>query len=346
MSNQGTDLKSRSAFNLWLFGLLFSIFFTTLVWLLGPNLGHFVDTFLVDKGASWYYWQLPSRDSLGMVIVWALYLAHQFSIWAAIYFAYKNLHGFREVSWWGLPKYSFVALAINTVFVFLHLLQTQFWFDGLAQDVPIFTSQYSVIIVLAVVLILENPRRGFFLGWKARKPFTAQVTAFFRRIHMYVFAWALVYTFWFHPMAVDPQLISGFLYMFLLFTQMTVAWTPVHLKRNWIVLLESYVAIHAAIVAVFNTSFFNSPVMWPMFLSGFTFMFIFTYIYAFRVSRKIYWLTTAVYVLFLIWLYLPEPLGYGRSLAYLMRLEFLWIPIILHALAWLFAGLTYVKLRK
>ncbi|MFC2047161.1 hypothetical protein ACFLTK_02645 [Chloroflexota bacterium] len=134
--------------------------------------------------------------------------------------------------------------------------------------------------------------------------------------------------------------------MFLLFTQMTVAWTPVHLKRNWIVLLESYVAIHAAIVAVFNTSFFNSPVMWPMFLSGFTFMFIFTYIYAFRVSRKIYWLTTAVYVLFLIWLYLPEPLGYGRSLAYLMRLEFLWIPIILHALAWLFAGLTYVKLRK
>ena len=110
MSNQGIDTTSRSSSYLWLFGLIFSIFFTTIIWLLGPNLGHFVDTFLPDKGASWYYWQLPSRDSLVMVIAWALYLAHQFSIWAAIYFAYRNLHGFREVSWWGLPKYSLVAL--------------------------------------------------------------------------------------------------------------------------------------------------------------------------------------------------------------------------------------------
>jgi hypothetical protein len=346
MSDQGINNKSRSALYLWLFGLLFSFFFTTLIWLLGPELRHFTDTFLPDRGASWYYWQLPSRDSLVMVIVWALYLAHQFSIWAAIYFAYKNLHGFREVSRWGLPKYSLVALVINVVFVSLHLLQTHLWFDGLAQDVPIFTSQYSVIIMLVVVLILENPRRGLLLGRKAGKPFTAQLTAFFRRIHMYVFAWALIYTFWFHPMAADPQLVSGFLYMFLLFTQMTLAWTWVHLERKWIVLLESYVAIHAAIVAVFNTSFFSSPVMWPMFLSGFAFMFVFTYMYAFRVNRAVYWLVTAVYILFLAWLYLPEPLGYGRSLANLMRLEFLWIPIILHALAWLFAGLTYLKLRK
>ena len=132
MSNQGIDTKSRSASYLWLFGLLFSIFLTTVIWLLDPNVAHFVDTFMPDKGASWYYWQLPSRDSLAMVIVWALYLAHQFSIWVAIYFAFRNLHGFRKISWWGLPKYSLVALTINVVFVLLHLLQTQLWFDGLA----------------------------------------------------------------------------------------------------------------------------------------------------------------------------------------------------------------------
>ncbi len=75
-------------------------------------------------------------------------------------------------------------------------------------------------------------------------------------------------------------------------------------------------------------------------------MFIFTYMYPFRVRRLVYFLAIAVYILFLAWLYLPEPIGSGRSPANLMRLEFLWIPIILHALAWLFAGLAYLKIRK
>lgn len=309
MTSRSIDTKSRSALYLWIFGLVFAISFTLFIWSLGPDLKHFVASFLPDRGASWYYWKLPARDQLGMIVVWALYLGHQFSIWAAIFFAQKNLGGFRSPSLWGLPKYSLVALAINVVFVSLHLAQTHIWFDGLAQDVPIFTSQYSVIIMLAIILILENPRRGLLLGRKAGKPFTAEVTGFFRRTHMYVFAWALVYTFWFHPMATDPQLLSGFFYMFLLFTQVTLAWTWIHFDRKWIILLESYVAIYALIVAVFNTSFFNSPVMWPMFFSGFAFMFVFTYFYAFKVSRRVYWLVTAVYIGFLLWLYLPTPVA-------------------------------------
>ena len=346
MSSSRTDSESRSAFYLWAFGLVFSVCFTILIWLLGPNLKHFIVSLLPDQGSSWYYWKLPSRDLWTMVIVWVLYLGHQFSIWAAIYFGQKNIARFRSPSLWGLPKYSLVALAANLVFVLLHLIQTHLWFDGLAQDVPIMTSQGSVIIMLVILLILENPRRGLLLGLKAGRPFTAGVIAFFRRSHPYIFAWALIYTFWFHPMATDPQLLSGFFYMFLLFTQVTVAWTPVHFKKWWIVLLESYVTIHAVIVAVFNTSFFDSPVMWPMFLSGFAFMFVFTYLYAFRVNRVIYWIITAMYVLFLVWLYLPAPIGYGREIINLARLEFLWIPIILHTLAVLFAGLTYLKVRK
>ena len=281
-----------------------------------------------------------------MLIVWAFYLAHQFSLWAVIYFASRNLYGFKNKSVAGLPKYSLFAVIITVVFAALHLLQTHVWFDGLAQDVPIYTSQYSVIIMLAVILILENPRRGIFLGRKAGKPFTAEVVSFFRRIHMYVFAWALVYTFWFHPMAADPQLLSGFLYMFLLFTQVIVAWTWVHFNRGWIIALESLVAVHALIVAVFNTATFGSADMWPMFFSGFTFMLVFTYIYTFKVRKSVYWIVTILYIAFLIWLFLPAPVGYGRSMANLMRLEFLWVPIILHALAWVFAGLAFLKVRK
>jgi hypothetical protein len=45
-------------------------------------------------------------------------------------------------------------------------------------------------------------------------------------------------------------------------------------------------------------------------------------------------------------LYLPTPVGYGRSIVNLGRLEFMWIPLILHALAWVFAGLAFLKIRE
>jgi len=41
--------------------------------------------------------------------------------------------------------------------------------------------------------------------------------------------------------------------MFLLFTQMSLACIRVHFDKKWITTLESYVAIHAVIVAVYNT---------------------------------------------------------------------------------------------
>jgi hypothetical protein len=125
-----------------------------------------------------------------------------------------------------------------------------------------------------------------------------------------------------------------------------IAWTPLHLDKRWIILLESYVAIHAVIVAVWNTTFFGGADMWPMFFTGFAFMFVFTYMYALKVNKKIYGLITALYAVFIIWLFLPSPIGFGRSLMNLMRLEFLWIPIILYGLAGLFAVLAYLKIKK
>jgi hypothetical protein len=331
---------------IWIFGVLFAFSFVILIWALGPNLKQFTDTLIQRNDLSWYYWKLPTRNFWAMNTVWILYLANQISIWAIIYFAQKNKYGFQNKNRQGLAKYTLYALAITVTFVFLHLIQTQIWFDGLAQDVPILTSQGSVIIMLSIVLIIENQRRGLFLGRKAGKPFTASVAAFFRTSHKYIFAWALIYTFWFHPMATDPQLLSGFFYMFLLFTQLMIAWTPLHLDMRWIILLESYVAIHAVIVAIWNNSFFGGADMWPMFFTGFAFMFVFTYIYALKVNKKIYGLVTALYIAFLTWLFLPSPIGFGRNLANLTRLEFLWIPLILYLLAGLFAVLTYLKIRK
>ena len=180
MEKGKNNVTGRSPLYTWIGGLIFAAGFTTLIWALGPDLIHFTETLLPDKGSSWYYWQLPERNFWPMVIVWLSYLAHQFSLWAAIYFAQKDIYDFRSKYILGLPRYGIAAMCITIVFVILHLVQTHVWFDGLAQDVPIMTSQGSVIIMLAIILILENPRRGLFLGRKAGKPFTQQVTAFFR----------------------------------------------------------------------------------------------------------------------------------------------------------------------
>ena len=325
----------------WFGSIIFALVFTGVIWFFGPNLQRFVEILLPDQGASWYYWKLPVRDGWRMNIVWELYLAHQLAVWGAIYWAQKNLRGKPYTE--NLNKYNIVTLGVNAVFMVLHMVQTQLWFDGLAQDVPIWTSQGSVIIMLVVVLIIENQRRGLFRGRKAGKPFTAEVTAFFRRNHTYVFAWALVYTFWFHPMAVDPQLLSGFLYMFLLFTQVSLAYTTTHLNPKWIILLESYVAFHALIVAVYNTAFFGSADIWPMFFVGFTFMSIFTQMYALKLSKTAYTFITGLYVAFVAWLYLP--FGLGRSIEFLLRMEILWIPIILYGLAAAFTAVAYIYYR-
>jgi len=344
-SNEANNSKSPiSATQAWIVSSIFSIIFIAIIWILGPNLQSFLTTLLPDKGAAWYYWKLPARNPQSMLIVWALYLAHQFSIWGAIYWAQNNLSGKPPSK--NLTKYNIITLAINTLFIVLHLAETQLLFDGLAQDVPIWTSQGSVIIMLVVVLIIENRRRGFILGRKIERPFTAGVTRFFRKNHMYVFAWALVYTFWFHPMAADLQLLSGFIYMFFLFTQMSLAWTWIHLEARWIIFLESYVAIHALIVAIYNTLQHGSPEMWPMFFAGFSFMFVFTYQYALKLDKRIKMLITGVYLLFVSWLYLPGPFGLDRELVYLTRLEVLWIPIILYLLALVFGGGTYLIKRE
>ena len=341
-------IKSKSAFYVWLGGIIFGLLFTLLIWVLGPNLNHFTFILLPINNINWYHWKLPIRNFWAMAIVWIFYLANQFLIWGAIYWAQKNLTKEKVNPTYDLTKYNIAVISISIFFIFLHLLQTQIWFDGLAQDVPIITSQGSVIIMLAIALILLNPVQGMFLGRKAGKPFTKQVTEFFQHNHMYIISWALIYTFWFHPMANDPQLLTGFFFMFLLFTQMSLAYTKIHLDLRWLVLLQSWVAIHAVFVAVYNTLFFNNSDMWPMFFLGFAFMFVFTYMYALNVKKHVKWLVTSAYILFLILIYTPVPYGFGRDPSFLLRLEFIWIPLILYGLAALFAviALGWLKIKK
>ncbi|MBN1409507.1 MAG: hypothetical protein JW969_01590 [Spirochaetales bacterium] len=225
---------------------------------------------LPDKGPDWYFWKLPEGTFLARLTAWGLYILHQVIIWVIVFKAMKEKGHPDRVS-----KLNILALGINFVFIILHFIQTHLFYDGLAQDVTIWSSQYSVIGMLIIILLMLIPRRGLFWGLKANFP--KKVQSFVRKYHGFYISWALVYTFWFHPMEGDYAILSGFAYMFFLFIQLSMFGTRIHFNIYWITFLEFFVGVHGVLVAIMN-----GQAIWPMFLFGFLFMTVCTQIHGFK----------------------------------------------------------------
>ncbi len=212
-------------------GILFSLVFSGVIWLAGERLNAIPR--LPDQGVAWYYWKLPEPTFWSRATAWGGYTAHQLALWGIIYYAQARVRRYTT----SLHGVNVAALAVNAGFILLHFLQTHLCYDGLAQDVSIFSSQGSVILLLVWVLLLENDRRGLFLGKRA--PFSKDVVRFARKYHGYVFSWAAVYTFWYHPMEATSGHLIGFLYMLLLLLQGSLFFTRVHVNRWWTFALEA-----------------------------------------------------------------------------------------------------------
>ncbi|MHA1931711.1 MAG: hypothetical protein ACW96X_04170 [Promethearchaeota archaeon] len=347
LQNDVSIVKS-TAFRVWIALLIFTVIEIILIFSLEPFLRLNFPALNPDTGPEDYYWKLNVRDTLTMIITWTFYAAHQISVWIVIYWAHKNYRE-KNLNRKKILKYIMVMSAILIGFTVLHLLQTQIWYDGLAQDVAIITSQGSVIVMLSILLVMQNSRRGLFFGRKENRLMRPEVTKTFMTSHQIIFSWALVYTFWFHPMDSSPALLSGFFFMGLLFIQMTLAYTRIHLNKWWVLAVESYVVIHATIVAIAQWIDFDAdPPMWPMFLLGFLAMLVFTYIHGLGLKNWLRWSIVAAYFVLLIFMYIPQPFGFGREITYFVRFEFLWIPIILFLIAFIAAALahTYLILKK
>ena len=183
----GQELAAEANRVLWV-SLVFSVVFTGIIWWAGKFLDR--SSFLPDQGASWYFWKLPNPTVWTRFSVWGLYATHQLTMWGLIYAAQKR--GERTSS--GLHSVNWISLGANAFFIVLHFAQTHIWYDGLAQDVSIWSSQGSVILMLVMILLIENRRRGLFWGKKA--PIPKETSDFVRKYHGYVFAWAIIYTFW------------------------------------------------------------------------------------------------------------------------------------------------------
>ncbi|TFH37819.1 MAG: hypothetical protein E4G99_01455 [Anaerolineales bacterium] len=316
--DQAIDLGEYGAQRAMWIGILISLLFTGVIWIAGQRLEAIEH--LPDTGASWYYWKLPEATRLGRLTAWGFYALHQVSFWGLIYTAQTRLNRYSE----NIHRVNLLALGLNAFFILLHFLQTHLWYDGLAQDVSIWSSQASVVLLLVMVLLMENKRRGLFFGRKM--PISEGATGFVRRYHGYFFSWAIVYTFWYHPMEPTSGHLLGFFYMFLLMLQGSLFFTRIHLNRWWMLVQEVLVAVHGTLVAVMTANG-----MWPMFFFGFTGIFVITQMHGLRwgLSTRLAILTAYLVGAFAVYS--------QRGLSMIHQVT--WIPFIEYLAVFVLAGI-------
>ncbi len=306
-------------------GVLFSLVFTTLIWFLGREFLYPIDL-LPDRPGFWYAWQLREPNFWTHATAWGGYALHQITIWWLIYRAQSQGLRYSE----NLHSVNRIALGANAIFISLHLIQTHIWYDGLAQDVPEASSQWSVILLLVSILLIENQRRGLVLGKKA--PFLKESARVLRKYHGYYFSWAIIYTFWFHPMEFTSGHLIGFAYMFLLMLQGSLFFTRIHLNKWWTLVQEITVLAHGTMVAVMNRDG-----LWPMFFFGFAAIFVVTQMYGLGLKRWQRWI---------IWFIFSS----GTLIVYSSRGwnkidEVLRIPLTEYLVVFAIAGLIWMGIR-
>nr|MCM0592823.1 hypothetical protein [Gloeotrichia echinulata DEX184] len=296
-----------------LLGIAISILLTCLIWFGGSIPASIIK--LPDQGLSWYYWKLPHPTFWSRATAWGMYFTHQLSIWICIWWAQQTKLKYKTV----LHPVNYLMLAINGIFIALHFLQTYIWYDALAQDTSIWSSQGAVIFLLVFVLILETPRRGLFFGQSIA--FREQFLQIIKQYHGYFFSFAAIYTFWYHPMEATWGHLMGFLYMFLLLLQSSLIFNRIHINRWWTFTLEIMVLVHSVVVA-----WMMGRGKWPMFLFGFFGILIITQMHGLPIGN---WAKRTMYGTFLLSVLLVYGLterGFGRLY------EITQIPIIEFAL--------------
>ncbi|MCY3574173.1 MAG: hypothetical protein OXG92_01140 [Chloroflexi bacterium] len=247
-----------------------------------------------------YEWQLAEQTAWGQLTAWLGFALHQLLIWATIAYAQRRYSKrdytdkLRPVNTW--------ALGINFVFIILHYLQTLFFYDAIAQDLPSWTAQFAVALMLIVILGMENQRRGLFFGKKV--PFRKAFTDGLRKYHGYFFSFAVIYTFWFHPMIPTLGHLVGFIHVVLVMAQGSLMFMRAHLNKHWMLLLEILVLPHA-----FQVAINQGNDLWPMFFFGFAAIFLVTQMHGLRLkpwARRAFYGSFTLLALY-VYIFLRQP---------------------------------------
>ncbi len=311
---RGSDIVNGS--------LIFSLVVCAAIILMGTWLLQFelADVPPGDNGF-FYEWQLANPTFWSRATAWLGFVFHQLAIWGTIWYARKHYSKYTE----GLRPANYWALAINLVFIILHYIQTFVFYDAIAQDIPSWTAQFAVALMLIVILAMENPRRGLFFGRKVG--FRRGFVEILKRYHGYFFSFAVIYTFWFHPMVPTWGHLVGFVHVILVMVQGSLMFTRVHLNRKWMFLLEILVLPHA-----FQVALAQGNGLWPMFLFGFAAIFLVTQMHGLNLKP---WMKRAFYsgfILAVLWTYIVLRQPYQVN-------EVIRIPLIEYAVVFVMYGI-------
>lgn len=310
------------------YGMIFAVLVSLSIVFLGILQ---INVELVDatgKSGLFYEWQLANPTFWSQTSVWVGFALHNFLIWGTVWWAQERSNRRYEKN---LKPVNIVALGINAAFIILHYIQTAIFYDGIAQDLPSWTSQGSVIMMLFVIMMMENRRRGMFFGKKLS--FRKEFYDWLKRYHGYAFSFAVIYTFWFHPMVPTMGHIWGFAYVMFVMLQGSLMFTKTHVNRKWIFLNEILVLPHAAFVALNQ----GSGIVY-MFLFGFLTIFIVTQMHGLGLKPwvKNLFYTGFVLTILMTYTFLREPY---------MANEIIRIPMIDYILIFLTYGLWWVFFR-
>jgi hypothetical protein len=318
--------RHNPEFRLW-WGLLGSAALMVAV-LLGAPYGDDV-VFLPDQGGAWYYWKLANPTAITRLSAWGSYVLHQLAIWWLIYAAQTQQLKYTR----GLKRINVLALSVNCFFVLWHIVQTRIFYDGLAQDVSILTSLGSVAIMLMLVVIMENQRRGVVFGkkWSWLK----EPGWFLRKYHGYYFSWAIIYTFWYHPIELTLGHLLGTFYIVMLLLQGSLFFTRAHVDRQWTTLLEVFVLFHGAVVAWLSLE--NQS--WRQFLFGFAAIFLITQMHGLGWSAARRWLAFFLFMLLLVALRVDDV---GAALLEAARIPLIYV-VLVPLLALLIRGIARLR---
>lgn len=281
-------------------GIIFSVIVCLSILLLGTWLLQFeVAEPPPDATGLFYEWQLANPTFWSQASAWLGFGIHVLLIWFATWWAQERTDRKYQSK---LRAVNVVALVINGTFILLHYTQTALFYDGIAQDMPSWTSQGTVIMMLFVIMMMENRRRGMFFGKKLN--FRQEFYQWLKHYHGYAFSFAVIYTFWFHPMIPTWGHILGFLHVMLVMLQGSLIFTKMHVNRKWIFLNEILVLPHAALVAINQ----GGGIVF-MFLFGFGAIFIVTQMHGLGLKN---WVKNLFYAgfaisIFLTYAFLREP---------------------------------------
>jgi hypothetical protein len=305
-------------------GIILSIVVCIAIVLLGASQSQFTLATSPTNDPFFYEWQLANHTALGQLTAWLGFALHNLLIWATILYAKRHYTKYTNT----LRPANLWALGINVVFIALHYIQTAIFYDGLAQDIPSWTAQFAVALMLIVILAMDAPRRGLFFGKKVgfRKAFID----FLKAYHGYFFSFAVIYTFWFHPMVPTVGHLVGFVHVILVIIQGTVMFTRVHLERKWMLLLELMVLPHS-----FQVALTQGNALWPMFLFGFASIFLVTQMHGIGLKTWVKRIFYAAFIVAVLYVYFFMRKPYQIN-------EIIRIPMIEYGVVFVMYGLFLV----